>query len=298
VIRNNRACTGGGVTGGLDARGNATLLDCVITNNVSVYGGGGAYGAVFERCVIAHNTAWGTGGGFYEPFRVDNALIAANAASDCGGVFGPGTLNNCTVANNTGSGVTGVEWGPGLHLYANNCIVWGNTGSQYGALSHFKNTCCSQAGEGITVTSDPLFMDAPNGDFRLQPASPCVDAGDNSAVVGAADLAGGPRVVDGLVDMGAFEGPPLKLVIFDAAPGVFVGLGTNRLDVYIPRTTRVYGSYIPTNAVFRTGHAPDGWHSQPDGGGVAIQSETPFVSPDTHAVYQAWRRRGLMLMLF
>ena len=300
VIRNNRASTGGGITGGMNARGNATVIDCVITNNVGDHGGGGAYGAVFERCVIAHNTAYSSGGGCFEPTLMNNSLVVANASGNCGGVYGPGTLNNCTVANNTGGGVTGVNWGPGLHLYANNCIIWGNSGWQwqYSDLTHFKNTCCSTAGDGITVTADPRFMDAPSGDFRLQPASPCVDAGDNSAVVGAADLAGGPRVVGGRVDMGAFECPPLKLVIFDAAPGVFVGLGTNRLDVYIPRAAPVYGSYIPTNAVFRTGHAPDGWYSQPDGGGVAIQAETPFVSPDTHTVYQAWRRRGLMLMLF
>lgn len=299
VIRNNKGFTGGGVSGGLNSpRGNPKVRDCVITNNVAVYGGGAAYGAVFERCVIARNTATGTGGGCYEPFRVDNSLIAANASAGYGGVYGPALLVNCTVAHNTGGGVSGVDWGPGLHLYATNCVIWGNSGSQYGVLCHFGNSCCPAAGDGITVTADPLFMDVLKGDFRLQPASPCIDAGATGSAAGTADLAGGARVVNGIVDIGAFESLAFKQVVFDVAPGFFAGLGTNRLDVYVPRTNLVYGSSIPTNAVFRSGHTPAGWYSSPDGGGTAIQAETPFVSPDTHTVYLHWHRRGAMLTLF
>lgn len=298
VIRNNRGYTGGGITGGTATpRGGATVCDCVITNNASDYGGGVAYGAVFERCVITHNTAAGNGGGCYEPFRVDNSLIAANVSPNCGGVYGPALLVNCTVAHNTGSGVTGVG-SHDLHVYATNCVIWGNSGTQYGVLCHFGNCCCSMAGDGITVTADPLFMDVSKDDFRLQPASPCIDAGVPGSAVGTLDLAGNARVVNGIVDIGAFESPSFRLVIFDVAPGVFVGLGTSRLDVYVPRTNLVYGSFLPTNAVFRSGYMPVGWYSSPGGEGVAIQAETPFISPDTHTVYMHWLRRGTIIKLF
>ena len=126
----------------------------------------------------------------------------------------------------------------------------------------------------------------------------CAEVDGAGSAVGTLDLAGNARVVNGIVDIGAFESPPFKLVIFDAAPGAFVGLGTNRLDVYVPRTNLVYGSFLPTNAVFRSGYMPVGWYSSPGGGGIAIQAETPFVSPDTHTVYMHWLRRGFMIKLF
>jgi hypothetical protein len=64
-----------------------------------------------------------------------------------------------------------------------------------------------------------MFADPDNGDFRLSAGSPCIDAGDNTAVPGdiATDLAGNPRFVDDpdtvdtgdgdppIVDMGAYE---------------------------------------------------------------------------------------------
>ncbi|MBN2704500.1 MAG: hypothetical protein JXR23_09845 [Pontiellaceae bacterium] len=48
-------------------------------------------------------------------------------------------------------------------------------------------------------------MDAANGDYRLAEGSPCIDAGSNAYVVGSLDLAGLPRIVGGVVDMGAYE---------------------------------------------------------------------------------------------
>jgi len=78
-------------------------------------------------------------------------------------------------------------------------------------------------GEG-NIDQDPLLVD-PGGvdgivgneddNLRLLPGSPCVDAGDNSAVPPTVivDLDGRPRIIDGngdgmsIVDMGAYEGP-------------------------------------------------------------------------------------------
>ena len=36
-------------------------------------------------------------------------------------------------------------------------------------------------GQG-NIDADPLFVDPANGDLRLVPGSPCIDAGDNTAV--------------------------------------------------------------------------------------------------------------------
>ena len=64
-----------------------------------------------------------------------------------------------------------------------------------------------------------MFANGWGGNLRLLPGSPCIDAGDNSAVPAGEpkDLDGNPRVVDGdgdvkpwtgvaeTVDMGAYE---------------------------------------------------------------------------------------------
>jgi PKD domain/Bacterial Ig-like domain len=60
----------------------------------------------------------------------------------------------------------------------------------------------------------PQFVDEGNGDYRLKPSSPLIDAGDPAGLLGGeppSDLAGNPRIADGFggctprSDMGAYE---------------------------------------------------------------------------------------------
>ncbi|HON07778.1 MAG TPA: choice-of-anchor Q domain-containing protein, partial [Verrucomicrobiota bacterium] len=133
-----------------------------------------------------------------------------------GGGAQDGRLYNCTLIGNSaeyGSGGTS-----GSTLY--NCIVYYNTASDepnYDSNSKFYYSCTTPLprGEG-NIDSAPLFVDLSNGNLRLQSNSPCINAGDNDYVSASIDLDGRPRIVDGTVDMGAYE-------FQSAVPGQFIG---------------------------------------------------------------------------
>ena len=57
------------------------------------------------------------------------------------------------------------------------------------------------------LSLDPKFHDPENGDYRLSADSPALDAGTNEAVTDsdATDLDGNPRIINGTVDIGAYE---------------------------------------------------------------------------------------------
>ncbi len=79
--------------------------------------------------------------------------------------------------------------------------VWGNSTNYFGAAAGPND-----------ISQDPLFVNPGAGDYHLQSASPCIDAGSNAAPsLPSTDFEGDPRIVDGngdsvaVVDMGAYE---------------------------------------------------------------------------------------------
>jgi len=118
-----------------------------------------------------------------------------------------------------------------------NTILWGNTAFTSGSQVYLYDEasdpnfyyCDVQGGTaafelngnfytGIyqnNIDSDPLFV-APSGgsgtgyngvtaDWSLQNGSPCIDTGDPGGTYPATDKAGNPRVVNSIIDMGAYE---------------------------------------------------------------------------------------------
>ena len=144
------------------------------------------------------------------------------------------TVTNCTFSGNSAT------WGGGMYNLGSspivsNCILWGNTAYQddeiYNSsstpvISYCDITGCGSSGAGWdtalgtdgggNIDAEPMFADA---DGRLLPGSPCIDAGDNTAVPGSVttDFDGNPRFMDDpetadtgngtppIVDMGAYE---------------------------------------------------------------------------------------------
>ncbi len=185
VIRNGRAYSGGGVSGGTSASPTrATIRNNVITANSSDYDGGGlAYcdGAIHNNVVFG-NSAGDEGGGLF----------------DCDGI----------VENNTIYDNSAVREGGGLDACGGpirNCIVWENSASNRGpqiwessALTYSCIQNWREGGEG-NISSYPHFVDPEGGDFHLRTWSPCVDAGDPSC-----DFSNEPQPNGGRINMGAY----------------------------------------------------------------------------------------------
>ena len=227
--------------------GNALMAHCIISNNpayptaVQVQSGGvledstitknhatetGALrvyaGSTVRRCRIVANTVHGNYGpaGVSVSGTLQNCLVAGNSHSSAvspGGVsITGGTMESCTIAGNAnGAGSTkgsGVERTGGT---VRNCIVYGNTGAgglQYvGDASAAWYSCAPELTAGVqgNITGNPLFMDAPNGDYHVDSESPCINAGTNLTwMATSTDLDGVDRVQSGTVDMGAYESMP------------------------------------------------------------------------------------------
>ncbi|GAG18748.1 unnamed protein product, partial [marine sediment metagenome] len=117
---------------------------------------------------------------------------ANNRAPERNGIFC--SLSGCTVINS---------------------IVWGHDGEDFGGHGYqatYSDIEMCLPGEG-NICEDPHFVDPANGDYHLQPDSPCIDAGTNEDAP-EIDFEGDPRPFDGdsdgvaVVDMGADEWLP------------------------------------------------------------------------------------------
>ena len=228
----NEAKWGGGMA---NVNCSPTVIDCAFIGNTAEFGGGMSNTTADPtviNCTFTANHAVagaqvGRGGGMYNEDVSDPVVINCGFVGNTATV-GAGMANrqqsaptviNCTFHGNTGSGMTNNNFSGPL---VNNSIFWGNRPTQIDGASlatvRFSDVQGGFAGTG-NIDADPLFVDPDNGDLRLQPGSPCIDAGDNTAVPKdiTTDLDGNPRFVDDpdtpdsgvgdppIVDMGAYE---------------------------------------------------------------------------------------------
>ena len=135
-------------------------------------------------------------------------MINANHATHYGGgVYNNGgTLQNCTIVNNK------ADWkGDGVYSYTGtvvNCILWNNGSSNYFEPWTDNSYSCIErwvnAADNI-ISNDPTFYSETS--FKLLDGSPCLNSGTVlSGMSSQKDLDGNPRVVDGKVDMGCYQG--------------------------------------------------------------------------------------------
>jgi hypothetical protein len=222
VVTGNSATYGGGIYSSVTPA--PSISKCTISEN-SAYAGGGimVYSGSPDvaNCAIIGNSAT-YGAGLYYSFAPSST-----------------TLTSCTITENTASGGGGISCFAST-LNIENCILWGNTagwGSSYGpemtvgatgydssvsiSYSDVKGGtsyiyvdpgCTLDWDDASNVNVDPLFVQPgywngptwTEGDYHLNPASPCVDAGSISGAP-ADDIDGDLRPVGALPDIGSDE---------------------------------------------------------------------------------------------
>ena len=187
---------------------NSTLHNCYIINNTSGENGGGAHQSTLSQCTVFNNMAADYGGGIFMSTAKNCAIFHNTSSNRAGGTY-QGTLNNCTIYGNTAIGLGGGSCKDLL----NNCILWNNTSLSTIHSNFYQGTIfnsCSMSlptnGTG-NINADPLFIDPVNSNFHVQVLSPCIDAGqnDDDRMTTSTDLDNHSRIINGRVDMGAYE---------------------------------------------------------------------------------------------
>lgn len=241
VIRDNK--TDGpqrnGYGGGVYASGFSTfyMSDCLLEGNISESGGGAYIGwprTWIQNCVFRENAAtnnfyWQGGGGLAAAYPsagstdkswVRNCLVYNNRARGGGGLYvsqGILYIDNCTIVSNRmtadgGAGIWQTYAYGGLRVL--NSIIYSNSGNADLSLNtytnnFFTNLCVYSTNNLLgtdNFTNNPGFADWSGRDFRLTPASPCVNRGMNQGWMNTIyDLDGRKRIRYGTVDLGAYE---------------------------------------------------------------------------------------------
>ncbi len=222
IIRGNRMLAGDGNGGGVAVHDGA---NCLIENCIIEY----------NQCASAHGG--GVGLGYSGPFNatVRNCLIRYNSSANyAGGIWISNTTNwntriiNCTIVSNTAvsSGGAGITFLGNATLSNTilNCVIVSNMGSSFSANRNINDIgapaakyavaySCSTSNNNFILdsrgntTNDPQFTSFAEGDYRFDRFSPCYNSGTNQTgwMSGATDLDGRPRILHGVVDMGAYE---------------------------------------------------------------------------------------------
>ena len=197
--------------GNLNNTGNLTVIDCVFKDNYATNGSavfsvhtGTTTTATFVNCLFTGNRAW-TGGALY-----------------FAGGDGDGTsFINCTFTDDNAAGESGnilyyrkSDTGTAPRFF--NCIIAnapsGNIFAGSGVTIDdvvFKNTLTNVTSLGNHADSADNIMGEVslglNADGTLKADSPAINAGDNSFNSSLTDLAGNPRVMGEVIDIGAYE---------------------------------------------------------------------------------------------
>jgi len=240
----NSSSTNGG---GIFSSGTLAIDRSFFTGNSSSLNGGGIFSSgtlVIERSFFTGNTTTTRGGGIYTSSSTirnsvfsKNTITGAAATNTGGGMFiaaGTSTIQYSTFSNNAiNYPHETIDYGGGLNaattgVTVSNSIFWGNrraynADDQIGGSKITLNSNLIKnnlTGSTNTIIGNPDFADAENNDLRLKNGSAAIDAGDNAAVNSTTDYAGNSRIINGQIDIGAYENTTGRAGTLDIRPAI------------------------------------------------------------------------------
>jgi hypothetical protein len=220
---NGEANGGGGQGGGmaLNSAGSPLLENDVIFSNAANDGPGGGIWIIDTSASLIQNLIYSNsaqfGGGVYidlsspvyQAVFVNNTLAqnvgnAVGLPGDGSAVYAVGYASNLAFFNNIFASSAGSEsffCSPAGILPT----LTANDGFNYSG-NGFGGQCADEAGTNGNITADPQFINPDWSNYHLKNTSPAINAGDVSAPdLPTKDLSGKPRIVDGRLDLGAYE---------------------------------------------------------------------------------------------
>jgi hypothetical protein len=243
TLSGNSATGGSGVTlvsgGGIYNVGTVTVSNSTLSGNSAVFGGGieNSGAVTVSNSTLSGNSALEEGGGIdiflVGTVTVGNSTLSGNSSAGYGG--GIYNADTVTVGNSTLSGNSSGQGGGGIYngwkVTVGNTVLAGNTDflggpDLFGSVTSqghnlIGNISGVSGGSGWATSDlqnfDPLLgplqnNGGPTQTMALLPGSRAIDAGDNNLVpAGVTTDQRGPgfnRIVDGTVDIGAFEVQP------------------------------------------------------------------------------------------
>lgn len=230
VFYNNKATNAGGL--GIQRSKHLTVRvsNILAYNNSVIHYGGGIATATsnpeLNNITIVNNYCGGGGGA-----GMQMAFDAAPVLNNC--IF----YGNHAIYTTIKKGVTDTTeyyMGSQIWLWGDDCRPMFNNGDvQYGLDSIFSSHLIDKEHYNNMINADPMFVDATNRDYRLSEGSPCIDSGMadiTGLFVPETDLSGGPRIVNGRIDMGCYEWDGVGVNEFEANQNV-ISVFPNPLNI-------------------------------------------------------------------
>jgi hypothetical protein len=306
-LENRSDDDGGGIRNYLNSH--AIIINCDFIANSAFEEGGGLNNrknsnAVVTGCMFIGNAA-GAGGGMenhdgkVKPTGVPiitNCTFIGNISSTGGGMRNndvSAIVSNCTFVGNTGSGMNNRKNNPTV----TNCIFWSNTGGSFDGPGNPTVTFSDVEGgfpDPSNIDVNPSFVQLGHwdssgtwieGDYYLLAGSPCIDAGDSNFVPepNETDIEGRSRVINGRVDMGAYEyegssepdyTAPTPDPMAWATPPYATGSTSIMMEAAI--ASDISGVEYSFECILGSGH-DSGWQNSPFYEDVALNTDTQYT---------------------
>jgi hypothetical protein len=238
TISRNLGIFGGGI---YTSKGFNTIANNLISENFADIGCGifteEGTNTIVKNSITA-NEASLLGGGIYTLGGFNN--ITNNSISGCmatflgGGICTSGgliSMTNNTISGNSAGGGGGIFTVSNSDITMTNSIIWGNNSGIFndGSTLTITYSIIQEGNAGCTTCPgaegniDPQFISqlspglSTGGNYKLNPLSPAINVGNNDSIpLGInTDITGGPRILQGTVDLGAYEQPNCPIAAND-----------------------------------------------------------------------------------